>query len=74
MRQFIERWYGEDGVALDVYFDPALARFDVVAGELVVFSHAAFVEILRWCMRDDAPSDDVPALGVEVSPWDPPED
>jgi len=57
VRQFIERWYDEDGVAFDVFFDPALARFDVVAGELVVFSHHAFVEVLRWCMRDDASVD-----------------
>lgn len=72
MRQFIERWYGEDGVAFDVVFDEDFARFEVVANEIVVFSHSAFVEVLRWCMRED--SVEVNAVSIEVSPpWEPEE-
>jgi hypothetical protein len=71
MRQFVERWYGDDGVAFDVVFDPELARFDVVAGELVVFSHAAFVEILRWCMREDSTPYELRTDAIEVSSWEP---
>jgi hypothetical protein len=69
LRRFIERWYDEDGAALDVFFDQELARFDVVSGGLVVFSHGAFVEVLRWCLRDEAPADD--AHAIELSPWEP---
>jgi hypothetical protein len=71
VQRFVERWYDEDGVALDVFFDPELARFDVVSRGLVVFSHGAFVEVLRWCLRDEATPDDGQPLGIELSPWEP---
>ena len=53
MRRFVERWYG-DGVSYDVVFDDDPARFDVLAGELVVFTSSDFVDVLRWCMRPEA--------------------
>jgi hypothetical protein len=70
VRQFVERWYGEDGRAFDVIFDTELARFEVVSDDVVVFGHAAFVEVLRWCMRDDAPVE-VNVESIELSVWDP---
>ncbi len=73
LRRFVERWYGEDGAAFDVFFDEDLARFDVVAGEVVVFSHAAFVEVLRWCMREEGPAPELSSHAIELSPWEPEE-
>lgn len=71
MRQFVERWYGEDGVAFDVIFDAEHARFEVVVNESVVFSHATFVEVLRWCMRDE-PAASIAASAIDLSPpWEP---
>ncbi len=72
MRQFIERWYGDDGAAFDVVFDEDCARFDVVVNDLVVFSHTAFVEVLRWCMREERVAE-VSAEAIDLSPWEPEE-
>jgi hypothetical protein len=51
VRVFVERWHDlEAQAALDVFFDEGLARYEVVAGELVVFTSAHLVEVLFWCM------------------------
>jgi hypothetical protein len=56
-RVFVERWHDlEAGTPFDVWFDPDLARYEVVAGQLVVFSGAHLAEILFWCMGMDVPS------------------
>ncbi len=48
-RSFVERWFAEDATC-DVYWNDALARFQVVSGERVVFEAPALVEVLRWGM------------------------
>ncbi len=71
MRTFVERWYGEN-VTYDVMFDSVTRQFDVVAGELVVFSAGEFVAVLHWCMRPEAPLEIRTADALELSPpWSP---
>jgi hypothetical protein len=56
VRVFVERWHDlEAQAALDVWFDEDLARYEVVAGELVVFSATHLVEVLFWCMGTPPP-------------------
>ena len=52
VRTLVERWYGE-GVTYDVVFDSVTRQFEVVAGEVVVFTAGAFVDVLHWCMRPE---------------------
>ncbi|MGZ3477710.1 MAG: hypothetical protein ACXWUG_30855 [Polyangiales bacterium] len=55
-RVFVERWHDlEENVALDVWFVPDLARYEVIAGELLVYSSANMSEILFWCMGKPVP-------------------
>lgn len=49
----MERWYGEEG-ALDIFYDEAHSRFDVLCGEIILFTDSEFVEVLRWCMTGQA--------------------
>lgn len=75
MRTFVERWYGED-VSYDVFYDHDHARFDVCAGEIVVFTSSEFVDVLNWCMRPEQPLEvRGDAHAVDVSPpFDPDDD
>jgi hypothetical protein len=73
VRTFIERWYSES-VTYDVVFDDVTRQFDVVAGEIVVFSAGDFVEVLHWCMRPEAPLEISTANAIDISPpWEPEE-
>ena len=66
----MERWYGEEG-ALDIVYDEAHSRFDVLRGELVLFTNSEFVEVLRWCMTGQT-NPTVRADAIDVSePFEP---
>jgi pantothenate kinase-related protein Tda10 len=52
-RVFVERWMGEGDELFDVWFVPELARFEVVAGSLVVFTSSEFAAVLHWCMGSE---------------------
>ncbi|MBI2391545.1 MAG: hypothetical protein HYV09_18295 [Deltaproteobacteria bacterium] len=69
----LERWFREEDDPLEVLFMEELARFEVRARGEVVFTSAAFVEVLRWCMR--GPSETETANGdrpdaLAVASWD----
>lgn len=57
MRVFVERWHDlESNTPLDVWFDEDLARYEVIAGALVVFTGAHLVDVLFWCMGMPVPA------------------
>lgn len=71
---FVERWYRDGDAPLEVFFVDELARFEVRAAGDVVFTSAAFVEVLRWCMhgpdaRETVLDHDQPDA-LDISPWD----
>lgn len=83
MESFVERWFSDgDGPALEVWHVAERATFEVRTGGEVLFSSARFVEILRFCMHDEVPSEAIDgelsrfagpegAEAIELSPWEP---
>lgn len=69
MESFVERWYTDGDRALDVWFVHAIARFEVRAGDEVLFSSTQFVDVLRWCMHDETPAVTL-AEAIDLSPLD----
>lgn len=72
-RTFVERWFVEEG-ACDVFWHDERARFEVRAGERLLFEASALVEVLRWGMGlpiEAAPQAHDHEAGVEPSELEP---